>query len=159
MLRAHLLNLIKAKLENMELVVFYKDSYDSEGRWAETYQFSVQEGFEYFLCHPKHKVQILHWLNGGDIAFTHTKGGLGTKECDTVYWMPRSWYMDEVFESYIIPKKEKRWIVVGNSQGARDVYCSRAYLSKEEAMDMYDKLSDVYINNFQIIEIEVGVDL
>lgn len=146
---------IKAEAEKMELVVFCRDSYDREGQWEETNQFPVQDEFEYFLCHPKHKVQILHWLNGEDIASRHTKGGLVTKEGDTVYWKPRSWYMDEVFESYIIPKKEKRWILVETTYGSNDNWCSRAYLSKEEAIGLCNKITSPPNNKLQLVEIEV----
>ena len=51
------------KAVNPELVVFINDNsvwhiLDIEPQW---------KGGNYFLCHPNHTEECLHWLNGGDV--------------------------------------------------------------------------------------------
>lgn len=57
--------MIKAKADNMDLVVFCRDSYDIDNPWCETSQLPIQDEFDYFLCLPRYKKECLHWLNGG----------------------------------------------------------------------------------------------
>lgn len=64
--------MIKAKADNMDLVVFTV----AAGKWEIV---NEEEGelpyfdsdYPYFLCLPQHKEACLHVLNGGDIEFSY----------------------------------------------------------------------------------------
>lgn len=104
-------DMIKAKLDNMDLVVLTKDS---DNYWCETKRMSIGNDvcYDYFPCLPKHKEAVLNCLNGGEsqVFFDGwykalTDGG----------WYCDGWYMREDYESRIKPKqpiKAKRWIII-----------------------------------------------
>lgn len=120
--------MIKAKADNMELVVFCKDSYDDANKWQETSQMPFQEEFDYFLCLPKHKESCLHWLNGGDVL---VKSKFVTS-WEVVFhgqvWGDTIGWMREDAKYRIKPRKEKRHIYI-STLGAT----TYAKKTKEEA--------------------------
>ena len=152
--------LIKAKADNMELVVFCKDSYDDANKWQETSQMPFQEEFDYFLCLPKHKDACLYWLNGGDVQYKchpfdewlniEGKGGVASWGDDVVF-------MQHGFSSRTKPRKEKLWLAVKTDKhehlgGCRKVrICSHAFVNKQDVEDYLD------LDSAQLIEIEVEV--
>ncbi|AUR98220.1 hypothetical protein NVP1248O_06 [Vibrio phage 1.248.O._10N.261.54.F1] len=113
-------DMIVAKAENMELVVFYKlpceEWWQSE---SESTTLPDEDDIEYFLCLPKHKKAVLNTLNGGESQVASISSGWLSANCgDPVEWGGEWWYMNPNGESRIKPKKEKRWVVVnptGNS--------------------------------------------
>ena len=148
--------MIKAKADNMELVVFYKDCYYPEQGWKETSQLPMQEEFKYFLCLPQHKEACLHWLNGGETQM-HADNRYFDIEMreSTPRWSARRIFMNDRANTRIKPKKEKLYIAVKTDKhehlgGCRKVrICSHAFVSKEDA-ESYLDLSDS-----QLVEIEV----
>lgn len=104
--------LIKAKADNMELVVFVRVKEDF---WQETSSMPTCEDFDYFLCLPKHKESCLHWLNRGKIQY---KTDLVEEFQD---YQPKiefglgSIFMLSNFEIRIKPRKEKRWILINKA--------------------------------------------
>lgn len=55
-------------IANPELVIFYKSN--SDNSWGKISNLDVSWlGDNYFLCHPDHEKECLHWLNGGDVEF------------------------------------------------------------------------------------------
>lgn len=149
--------LIKAKADNMELVVFCKDSYDDANKWQETSQMPFQEEFDYFLCLPKHKEACLHWLNGGEIEF-NSEFSDGWEEYEPIrYWSLDSVFMQDDYQLRVKPRKEKLWLAVKTDKhehlgGCRKVrICSHAFVNKQDAEDYLD------LSESQLIEIEVEV--
>ena len=154
--------MIKAKADNMELVVFYSDTYDQSEKWQETSQLPMQEEFKYFLCLPKHNEngQCLHWLNGGMVQLindTHNDWvDCGTYD-EYPEWYAEEWMMNSKNKYRIKPRKEKLYIAVKTDKherlgGCRKVrICSHAFVSKEDA-ESYLDLSDS-----QLVEIEIEI--
>lgn len=106
-------DLIKAKVDNMELVVFYSDTYDQSGKWQETSQLPMQEEFKYFLCLPQHKKACLHWLNGGETQMHADNRYFDIEMCEsTPRWSARRIFMNDRANTRIKPRKEKRWIAI-----------------------------------------------
>ena len=147
------------KAANMDLVKLYKNSVT--GKWIECSNqepvFSVK--YEYFLCLPQHNEsgQCLHWLNGGEVQFTHDHN----HEQDWIlldgYDRDPKWYVDSDFMDSecrirIKPKKEKRWVAYGTNSLKMGV---RTFLTKEECVKQY---GDEDLNGrVQYFEIEVEV--
>lgn len=154
--------LIKAKADNMELVVFCKDSYDDANKWQETSQMPFQEEFDYFLCLPKHKEACLHWLNGGWVEWTREEENgerwFGKEKYTSIAgWnATNGWMLDDNIYR-IKPRKEKLWLAVKTDKhehlgGCRKVrICSHAFVNKQDAEDYLD------LRDSQLIEIEVEV--
>ncbi|QWX10260.1 hypothetical protein PP411_gp61 [Vibrio phage vB_VpP_BT-1011] len=102
--------IIKAKADNMDLVVFVK----SGSRWLECRRFPEWRQSEYFLCLPQHKEACLHWLNGGATQVKY-KG-----DCwQDIFNDPnRTWpgishfMMRHNVDYRIKPRKEKRWVAI-----------------------------------------------
>lgn len=142
--------LIKAKADNMGLVVFVKASAHG-GKWfkIDWCDFPTNPHQEYFLCHPKHAEVCLHWLNGGEaqnVAECSLWGVVSKSEFGD--WRKNSSFMNETLDLRIKPRKEKRWIVY-HKYGYT---AASAYLSKDDA------LSDTIDHDkWQFIEIEVEV--
>ncbi|AUR81812.1 hypothetical protein NVP1013O_65 [Vibrio phage 1.013.O._10N.286.54.F9] len=150
--------MIKAKADNMELVLFVKRGESST--WGELNNHgdvTFLYEFDYFLCLPQHKEACLHWLNGGEVqdlfegewvycaslARATESGGDNTLE-----FSEHHMFMNEEFQFRIAPKKEKRWIAVRRS----DHYVQPLiYLSEGDADE--DSPSDYWTHH----EIEVEV--
>ena len=106
--------MIKAKADNMDLVVFCENINNKEW-WECRADFPFNNHQNFFLCLPKHKDTCLYWLNGGEIEYK-------SKE----YWRSsKSWpdyvvsefgainyFTSEYSEVRVKPKKEKRWIAL-----------------------------------------------
>lgn len=107
-------DMIIAKAENMDLVVFLKPC-ESVGWFEKEYGAPQwQEDSEYFLCLPKHKDAVLSILNGGE-SEVFDCGEFYPCTCgNPVEWRRDAWYMGKDYESRIKPKKEKRYIGVYN---------------------------------------------
>lgn len=117
--------MIKAKADDMELVVFVKDI--NSGQWLKLDNQDVlpafYEHYEYFLCHPKHEKECLHWLNGGEVEddvigkFTAliSKDNYGD-------WHSGSVFMDGSRALRIKPRKEKRWILYSENPLSMQVF-------------------------------------
>lgn len=153
-------DLFKAKLDNVELVLFEK--HRDWADWCECKTdtrydgaiFFVSDNFEYFLCLPKHKEACLHWLNGGEIQYRH---GV-TQEWDgygpTKTWTAGSIFMQEHVDIRIKPRKEKRWIgyfantnqSIPHPKGTKNLAIEYVYAHYRYA-----------ISDWQFIEIEVEV--
>lgn len=154
-------DLFKAKLDNIDLVLFEKH-YEWE-EWQECKTdtredskiFHVSDNFEYFLCLPQHKEACLHWLNGGDIevksdqnyewsGFINTKNMYGI-DC------ARKYFNDNKCEIRIKPRKEKRWIAV---KWDNFYVLPRHYETKQDAEIA---AASSMMGEFQYKEIEVEV--
>jgi hypothetical protein len=148
--------MIKAKADNMELVVFVKnDEWDLTESCNDALMFFA--GKDYFLCLPQHNKdgQCLHWLNGGKIQYKtelvpefqdyqpHVEFGLG------------SIFMQPDFEIRIKPRKEKRAIGVNAKTGQT----TNAYKIDKEGNYAVDEVRLNYgiSGNWQFIEIEVEI--
>lgn len=143
--------MIKAKADNMELVVFVKKNNTNE--WWEVFgdlPFNQQQDF--FVCLPKHKDAVLNVLNGG---MSQVNYGEYWSECncnEPIHWFDNWWYMDNKCESRIKPRKEKRWIVAKPIALVSMMY----FNSKSDAEDAV-KYSTGEFKGVQVIEIEVEV--
>ena len=152
--------MIKAKADNMELVVFCKIC--NEDEWTELDvnalpRFKPEN--DYFLCLPKHNEdgQCLHWLNGGDVL---VKSKFVTS-WEVVFhgqvWGDTIGWMREDAKYRIKTRKEKLWLAVKTDKhehlgGCRKVrICSHAFVNKHDAEDYLD------LRDSQLIEIEVEV--
>lgn len=85
--------MIKAKTENMELVVFIKElpwvdpdvvpsAQVLTPRWVclpNDLEIRIKSDGEYFLCLPQHKKECLHWLNGGRVSWDGFQSVFSTK--------------------------------------------------------------------------------
>lgn len=138
--------MIKAKVDNMDLVVFVKPC--DNGAWYEKdcSAFQFWEDSKYFLCLPQHKEACLHWLNGG---LTQVKyDGEDWKDVfnsENPSWQGCNYFMMRDYVDYRIkPRKEKRWIAV------KGYVTSNLYEDRRQLELMYATAQDV-----QIIEIEV----
>lgn len=152
--------IIKAKADNMELVVFCKfkgsDWIVARVDWYDS--FSFLDEYEYFLCLPKHKEACLHWLNGRDIE-ARIQGGnssfVNLTGNPNKEWSGITVFMSSECEIRIKPHKEKRWIGVYGTQ-ATDSVCST-----RELCERYVRSSGKYkhypLEEWQFIEIEVEV--
>lgn len=142
--------MIKAKADNMELVVFIKCQHEWKVQDCNDDQLNFSCGHDYFMCLPQHKEACLHWLNGGE-ADENNSGKWDNIEPHQ--WSEQSMFMhDAGYDIRIKPRKEKRWISVhgGNEQllGGRPVtVCSHAYHNK----------SDAEAHGGQVVELEIEV--
>lgn len=120
--------MIKAKVDNMSLVVFSKKHDNS---WAEIQcdDCVFIPDFEYFICLPRHKDAVLNSLNGGTSETYRAYTGGWAEACanGSDGWNYDFWYMDESRQSRIKPRKQKRWIGV-NGNGLT----TRHYATKDE---------------------------
>jgi len=140
----------KAKLDNIELVVFTNGG----GEWRNLGCMPRWGDDNYFLCLPQHKEVCLHWLNGGKYQVNQ----LPPEDMITIEetikrdgWVKDHWFMSEVFTYRIKPKREKRYIGVHNSGLTTD-----ACLSRKGAKN-HPIITSSNINDWQIVEIEVEV--
>lgn len=120
--------MIKAKADNMDLVVLRKHH---EGDWievADQSEIRIKQNGEYFLCLAKHKEACLHWLNGGDVEFNSEFMDEWTEYEPFKSWGLGSVFMQDDYKARIKPRKEKRHIYI-STQGAT----TYAKKTKEEA--------------------------
>lgn len=147
--------LIKAKADNMELVLFIKvgDQWQVTG-CHDNQIINIASHYEYFLCLPKHKESCLHWLNGGNIQY---KTDLVEEFQD---YQPKiefglgSIFMLSDFEIRIKPRKEKRWIAHFKSG---DDFCTTQFSYKTIEQLKGATYAPNGFDNWQFIEIEVEV--
>lgn len=142
--------LIKAKADNMDLVVFVK--VDEEWRETKSCNDAMMffEGKHYFLCLPQHKEVCLHWLNGGDVQLqAFPTNPFIDYIVPLSSWSHELWWMSEQCNIRIKPRKEKRWIAVKRNDKTEVYTVTFDYL--DEAADT---LNEKY---WQFIEIEVEV--
>lgn len=138
--------MIKAKADDMSLIVFVKCGHNSAWRETETpTQFPLSEfdDVQYFLCLPQHKEVCLHWLNGGDIQVLDSNW-INVHPVESYPWEDEHDFMCEDSKIRIKPKKEKRLIVYRN-----DVVYG-PYLS-------IDDINPDLMATGQVVEIEVEV--
>ena len=111
-------DMIKAKADNMDLVVFIKDGLEGEMKWRKMKQsFPINPEFEYFLCLPQHEEACLHWLKGGWVEWTREEENgerwFGKEKYTSIAgWnATNGWMLDDNIYR-IKPRKEKRWIAI-----------------------------------------------
>lgn len=139
--------MIKAKVDNMELVAFVKLT----SMWSEMDDRSIvptDVNFDYFLCLPQHKDACLHYLNGGDVLVKSNLVPSWAAVTHGQLWGKGIGWMREDAQYRIKPKKEKRWIVWDTAQSIPE---RESYKSLEDAMLNFD------YPDAQFIEIEVEV--
>ena len=103
-------SMIKAKADNMELVVLRKHY---EGEWVEVSnqeEIAIKQNGNYFLCLPLHKEACLHWLNGGEVEFNSEFVDDWTEYEPFKDWGLGSIFMQDDYKIRIKPRKEKLWI-------------------------------------------------
>lgn len=150
--------MIMAKAENMDLVLFNKSEGQSGWSLAHETCLPVFSACDYFLCLPQHKEACLHWLNGGAIESNETKSWVevDSLELCTSHWYDGHFFMHEHEEFRVKPKKEKRWIGVHLDSNQTTPAIS------EEKMCSYYVLRSCTLDGspfceWQFIEIEVEV--
>ena len=133
--------MIKAKADNMELVVFEKDPSGWLMKISDIIHMNPSK--EYFLCLPQHKEVCLHWLNGGTISDVSkaTDWYMDENGLKNVVWSDNSIFMSEDYNLSIKPRKEKRWIAI-------NIKNHEVCLCHEEDKPPF---------GYQIVEIEVEV--
>ena len=141
--------MIVAKAANTGLVCFVKRP-DVEWVECDDRILPCIDEHEYFLCLPQHKEAVLEGLNGGNCQFLPPVDGdrewTDSENHQFETWSDGWWYMDNLFESRIKPKKEKRWIIWNENQDS--YHCT--FL-----VDPSDKYEANF--KFSIHEIEVEV--
>lgn len=111
--------MVKAKADNMDLVVL---SQRPEGDWfelADQGEIHIKQKGEYFLCLPKHKEACLHWLKGGVSQLEYTKASYPTWNAidnDAKEWSFGHVFMNELLNIRIKPRKEIRHTVIHNGR-------------------------------------------
>jgi len=99
-------------IANPELVVLVRNI---EGEWM-TMMSPSWSAKEYFLCHPKHEKECLHWLNGGDVQEYSDAMGMGSLGWHDVgypmEWSPCHGFMDPVIKTRI--KQEPEYVKVND---------------------------------------------
>ncbi len=147
--------IVKAKLDNMELIVFSYCNLDQ--LWSEDIpsqpgvDFIDSSNTNYFLCLPQHKEVCLHWLNGGEAVSSNTDVRDGEIHAYNGTWSRNHYFMSVVHTMRIKPKKERRWIGVYKNGATTD-----ACLLRKEA-ENHPMITDFSANDWQFIEIEIEV--
>lgn len=142
-------DMIIAKANNMDLVVFYFDVEAEEWRIC-SFEMMINPDIptSYFLCLPEHREFCLHWLNGGSVQDYFEGEWSDCLDCDdNNKWSCEHMFMLEEAEYRIAPKKEKRWIAVNAKTG------DTSNLSSNEV----DIIEAYKVGSWQIKEIEVEV--
>jgi hypothetical protein len=94
-------------IANPELVVFVKEM--NGMKWNISSITAWNGKREYYLCHPNHEKECLHWLNGGSCAVISKSYGFACLGADMA-WNPLSVFMDS--ESVIKIKQEPEYVKV-----------------------------------------------
>ena len=100
--------IIKAKADDVRLVTFTRDRYDSSSEWGESYQWGTDPDFDYFLCLPQHAAACLHWLNGGEVELRidGEEEWIPLLPATDVEWCVGHSFMKEHVEIRVKPAKE-----------------------------------------------------
>ncbi len=163
-------DMIVAKAENMDLVVFVKSEETESGgllvgsvthtEWSETGERGDQmpcfhSDLDYFLCLPQHKEVCLHWLNGGKLMIDNGKGlGEGRYTMDIRRNNPLADFIEHPEYTFRIkPMTEKIWVA----------YHKNGFMFNEVGGSVSDiddrvkshELSDFAESDWQYKEIEV----
>lgn len=143
--------MIKAKADNMELVVFVK--YDEGWTLSGYEELICLSDREFFLCLPQHKESCLHWLNGGKIQYkTELVPEFQDYQPDIEFGLG-SIFMQPDFEIRIKPRKEKRHIYI-STLGAT----TYAKKTKEEAAREVNIMGGSF-DIWKHYEIEIEVEI
>lgn len=98
--------MIKAKADNMELVVFLNIGPE----WVESKLDTMvaNQDMDFFLCLPKHNDngQCLHWLNGSDVEFRRESGDWQGEREQYHGWASYCGMMNPDVEFRIKPRKD-----------------------------------------------------
>lgn len=143
--------MIKAKADNMDLVLFVKNDYSGEW-WEVTDDFPFNQHQQFFASHPKHSSSCLGWLNGGEVeVLASPRADWEPYPCHKghPYWSPECVFLDDEIKFRIKPRKEKSWIVVKNGT----LISNRLFRSKNEAEVVCGHSG----RNAQFIQIEAEV--
>lgn len=149
--------MIIAKAENMELVVFIKNTQNSGKWWALTSDVNMIPPFDddlYFVCLPKHKEACLHWLNGGKTQVLD-RNWVNLFPIESYPWELEHDFMCDENEIRITPKKEKRWIGVYGAHVTDGHYPNVE--SCKRMTERSDKFKHCAPEKWQFIEIEIEV--
>lgn len=147
--------MIKAKAENMDLVIFVRHT---KTEWVEAGFMALvadKSAGGYFLCLPKHKEVTLHWLNGGDVLvkeFNDQPAERLIEGSGFSGWHDATVFMAQEAKIRIKPRKEKRWIVAKPS-----ALVSMMYFNSNSDAECAIKNSTGEFKGGQVIEIEVDV--
>ena len=115
--------IIKAKADNMDLVVFVRMAYG--GDWSEVSEKECLPSFhpdnEYFACLPQHKEACLGWLNGGEIQWSDdfigwTDKGNYINDLESQKFFPGNAFMLDDNKFRTKPRKETRHVVIHNGR-------------------------------------------
>lgn len=138
--------MIKAKADNMDLVVLRKN-YDNSWGEINCHDCCFMPDFDYFLCLPQHKEACLHWLNGGDVQARRDSPWANLLLQNPIYLDEFTPFMDDCCEIRIKPRKEKRWICINDNLEIEDGTLYESYSDADENSPGYK----------QIVEIEVEI--
>ena len=147
--------MIKAKADNMDLVVLSQNQKDLT--W---YQQNDQgttdfgEFVKYFLCLPQHKEACLHWLNGGEVEFEDDGKWHSCSDWSKV-WSLTSGFTSSINILRIKPKTEKRWIATFPWCGVDNYVIPEHHANEDELGEFIHKTYGS--RPYQAIEIEVDV--
>lgn len=140
--------MIKAKADNMDLVIIVKNCQYNGDWWALKSDKEILPSFssgEYFACLPQHKEAVLRGLNG-EIAESTNENREDWSESSVELWDKGWWYMSDNYVSRTRTKKEQRWVVVNPTGNSVNV----------NLMKTNPDISE-YPDGCQAIEIEVEV--
>lgn len=143
--------MIKAKADNMDLVLFRKTPTSEAWEVCRNDWVPADSQDKYFLCLPQHKEACLHWLNGRDLVVNYGvsiwEDFLGMIRGNNAATSENNCFLRVGYEFAVKPRKEKRWIGV-NMESVTDVH----YLTEKACADSVEHPED-----WQFIEIEVEV--
>jgi hypothetical protein len=98
------------KAANPELSAFYKSECRGDVEWVEVDRPNWNAG-EYFLCHPNHTKECLHWLNGSDVEFYCNETNQYLTRLQTFkHWQIESVFMNPDIDIRI--KQEPKYVKV-----------------------------------------------
>lgn len=146
--------MIKAKADNMELVVFIKTKQGWMVQDCNPDQLNFSCGHNYFLCLPQHNEngQCLHWLNGGYVIvrdYPEDERERVLLVSGRPNWHDASVFMCERAGIRIKPKKEKRYIGV-----KKDGYATKHFATPLEVKQFITRRGFI-AGLYETIEIEV----
>jgi len=147
--------MIKAKADNMDLVVFIQHD---QTEWEQVLINkncipSFDPDFNYFLCLPQHKEACLHWLNGGEIEYDNMKNWIAYDLTIDNPKYPLQDFTGLEFNFRIKPRKEKRHIYI--SKLGATTYAKKT--KEEAAREVSIMGGSFYVWKHYEIEIEVEV--
>lgn len=120
--------MIKAKADNMDLVLLRKTPTSEYWEICRSDWMPTDLQDEFFLCLPQRKEACLHWLNGGEVEFNSEFVDDWTEYEPIKVWGLGSVFMQDDYKIRIKPLKEKRHIYI--SKLGATTYAKK---TKEEA--------------------------